>query len=174
MNYGRSPLRKNPTSQTYVMMMNETLSTENGINGTQGASPGRVSGEEQPAPGRNPATAKLRWTKEENKLVMRCYIKSDPSKRGYRKRMMAIWREEGVFETTEQRLADQARAITTNAWLSVIEIEELKMNIASRDAEHGDVEENEDISPQIRAETSDITAQHDSNREHQFVKERMP
>ena len=33
-----------------------------------------MSGEEQPVPGRNAAAAKLRWTKETNKLVMECYI----------------------------------------------------------------------------------------------------
>ena len=157
MSYGRSPLRKKPTSQTNVMMMNETLSTENGVNGTESASRGRVPGVEQPAPARNPATAKLRWTKEVNKLVMKCYINRDPSKRGYRKRMMTIWREEGVFETAEQRLADQARATRTNAWLSDIEIEDMKRNITSRDAGHGDVEENEDIYRRKFAETSDIT-----------------
>ena len=31
-----------------------------------------------------------RWTKEENKLVMRCFYQSDPTRRGYRKRMIAI------------------------------------------------------------------------------------
>ena len=73
MNYGRSPLRKKTNSQNAVMMY-ETLSSENGVNGTNGASPGRVSGEEQPVSGRNAATAKLRWTKETNKLAMECYI----------------------------------------------------------------------------------------------------
>ena len=67
--------------------------------------------EEQPAPGRNPSTAKLRWTKEINKLVMKCCIRGNPSRRGCRKRMAAIWREIGVFEVTEQRLADQAREL---------------------------------------------------------------
>ena len=38
-------------------MMSKTLNIENGVNGTNCAWPGRVSGEEQPAPGRNPATA---------------------------------------------------------------------------------------------------------------------
>ena len=80
------------------------------MNDTTGASPGRVCGEEQQAPGRNPATAKLKWTKEINKLVMESYIKSDPSKSGYRKRMLETWKEIGVFTVTEQRLADQANA----------------------------------------------------------------
>ena len=41
-----------------------------------------------------------RWTKEVNKLVMRCFYQSDPIRRGYRKQMIAIWREKGTFETT--------------------------------------------------------------------------
>ena len=128
MNYGRSAVRKNPSLQNAVMTT-ETLSTENGVNGTNGASLGMVSGEEQPAPGRNPATAKLRWTYEINKLVMECYIRSNPNRMGYRKRMAAIWRENGVFEVTEQRLSDQARAIRTNEWLTDVEIEELKRKV---------------------------------------------
>ena len=38
---------------------------------------------------------------------MRCFYQSNPTKRGYKKRMMKIWREIGVFEITEQRPADQ-------------------------------------------------------------------
>ena len=47
-------------------------------------------------------------------VVMKCYIKSSPDRRGYRRRIMAIWSEEGICEITEQRLACQARAIKTN------------------------------------------------------------
>ena len=36
--------------------------------------------------------------------------------RGYRQRMMQEWKEHGVFEITEQRLCDQARAIRKNSW----------------------------------------------------------
>ena len=39
---------------------------------------------------------------------------------------MPIWREIGVYETrTEQRLADQGRVISRNAWLTDMKIEEL-------------------------------------------------
>ena len=36
---------------------------------------------------------------------------SDPDKRGYRKRMYSIWRTEGSFEATEQRIVDQVKNI---------------------------------------------------------------
>ena len=65
---------------------------------------------------------------------MKCYTKSDLNTRGYRKRMMDIWDEIGVFKISEQRLADQARAIKTNGWLSDIEINKIKRNIRSEDA----------------------------------------
>ena len=43
-----------------------------------------------------------RWTKEENKLVMRCFYQSDPTRRGYQKRVVAIWRKIETSEITEQ------------------------------------------------------------------------
>ena len=67
-----------------------------------------------------------------NKLIMRCFIESNPSTRGYRKRLLAIWKEIGVFEVTEQRLADQVRAIKVNGWLSEVEIEEIHRNIKDK------------------------------------------
>ena len=54
-----------------------------------------------------------RWVMEENSLVMRCFYQSDPTRRGYRKQIIAIWREMGTFEITEQRLVDQARVVRT-------------------------------------------------------------
>ena len=78
---------------------------ENTVNGTgssngEGVTFGSGSGGQQPDLGR--------------KIVMRCFYRSEPTKRGYRKRMLSIWKELGVFEISEQRLADQARAIRTN------------------------------------------------------------
>ena len=67
-----------------------------------------------------------RWTNEVNKLVMRCFYQSDPTRRGYRKRMIAIWREIGTFEITEQRLVAPPRVIRTNEWLTKVELEEKK------------------------------------------------
>ena len=68
-----------------------------------------------------------------NKLVMKCYLQSDPSKRGYRKGMLAIWNEIGVFETTEQQLAGQALCVKNKGWLSQIEIEEIKRSLDTRE-----------------------------------------
>ena len=40
--------------------------------------------------------------------------------------MIAIWREIGTFEITEQRLVDQERFIRTNEWLTELELEEIR------------------------------------------------
>ena len=83
-----------------------------------------------PAPaGRHQATGRtnqrMKWEKEVNKIVIECCIKREPSKRKYRQLMKKIWDEIGVFPVTEQRLADQARQIRVNKWLTDTEIEEI-------------------------------------------------
>ena len=69
---------------------------------------------------------------KENKLVMRCFNQSDPTRRGYQKRMIAIWREIGTFEITEQRLANQVGVISTNVWLTEVELEEIRRKILTQ------------------------------------------
>ena len=64
-------------------------------------------------------------TREENKLVLECYFRSNPSQRGYRKRMFEIWQECSTFQTTSQRLADQVRTITKKGWFSGLELLEI-------------------------------------------------
>ena len=65
------------------------------------------------------------WTREENKPVLECYFRSNPSQRGYRKRMIEIWKECTKFQTTSQRLADQVRTITKKVWFSDLELLEI-------------------------------------------------
>ena len=40
---------------------------------------------------------------------MGCFYQSDPTRRGYQKRMIAIWKEIVTFEIREQKLVDQER-----------------------------------------------------------------
>ena len=49
--------------------------------------------------------------------------------------MMQEWKEHGVFEITEQRLCDQARAIRKNGWLSDLEFENIRMIEAESESE---------------------------------------
>ena len=50
--------------------------------------------------------------------------------------MIAIWREIGTSEITEQRLVDQTRVIRTNEWLNEVELEGIRRkNLTNRDGE---------------------------------------
>ena len=77
-------------------------------------------------------------------IIMECFFRSKPCDdegkpiRGYRQRMMQEWKTRGVFEITEQRLCDQARAIRKNGWLSDLELENIRRMI---DAENRIVNE---------------------------------
>ena len=101
----------------------------------EGSSPGRCSLVRQRGPGRHPTTVRTKWSKNVNKIVMECFFISntfdDDSKpiRGYRQRMMQKWKEHGVFEITEQRLCDQARAIRKNSCFSDLELENIRRMI---------------------------------------------
>ena len=127
---------------------------DNGVNETgtlQGESvaPSR-HGVPDPAPaGRHQATGRtnqrIKCKKEVNKIVIACWIKSEPSKRKYRQGMKKIWDEIGVFPVTEQRLADQARQIRVNKWLTDTEIEEIDRRCRDiiHEEETGDSTDNE-------------------------------
>ena len=84
---------------------------------------------------------------------MECFFRSKPFDddgkpiRGYRQRMMQEWKEYGIFEITEQRLCNQARAIRKNSWLSDLELENIQRMIQAEseivNESIEDVEENE-------------------------------
>ena len=83
----------------------------------QGPSSGRCSGQRNI--GRhhvNSVISKRRkWTSQENKIVMVCYLLSEPKIREYRKRMPSLWLQSGMFWVSEQRLVDQANTIHMNS-----------------------------------------------------------
>ena len=101
----------------------------------QGPSSGRCS--RQGNIGRhhaNPVISKRRkWTSQENKIVMECYLLSEPKIRGYRKRMLSLWLQKGMFWVLEQRLVDQANTIRRNSWMTELEIEELERKVTGSD-----------------------------------------
>ena len=84
---------------------------------------------------------------------MECFLRSKPIDddgkpiRGYKQRMMQEWKEHGVFEITEQRLREQARAIRKNGWLSDLELENIRRMIEAEseimNESIEDVEENQ-------------------------------
>ena len=102
----------------------------NNINGSQLAEQGPLSGRcsRQGNIGHhhvNPVISKRRkWTSQENKIVMECYLLSEPKIRGYRKSMLSLWLQKGMFWVSEQRVVDQANTIHRDSWISILEIEE--------------------------------------------------
>ena len=44
---------------------------------------------------------RIKWDRALNKLVMKCYIMSEPNKGRFRKRMLFKWQDIGVFTQTE-------------------------------------------------------------------------
>ena len=83
----------------------------NNVNGSQLAEQGPLSGRfpRQGNIGRhaNPVISKRRkWTSQEDKIVMECYLLIEPKIRGCRKRMLSLWLQNGMFWVSEQRLLD--------------------------------------------------------------------
>ena len=106
----------------------------------EGVASGRCPVAQQRRPGRHPVTAEQRqkrlgWTKEDNRLLFECYIRSEPERRGYRKRMLELWiarnTNEELNKVTEQRLADQVRQIKIKKWLENVEQEEITLKISN-------------------------------------------
>ena len=56
-----------------------------------------------------------KWTREDNKHVLNCYFKSNPTQIVFRKRIIEIWAES----------ADQARIILKKGWFSDLELQEI-------------------------------------------------
>ena len=94
----------------------------NFVNGTrplgEGSSPGRCFLVQQREPGRHQVTARMKWNKDVNKVVMECFYRSKPfddegnlSEKECRQRMFRERKDRGLFESTEQRVCDQARTI---------------------------------------------------------------
>ena len=95
----------------------------NGANGTgttscEGVTPVMHGVPDLASTGRHQTTnqtkERMKQEKAVNKIVIECWIRSEPTKIKYRQRIKKIWDEIGVFSITEQRLADQARQIRKN------------------------------------------------------------
>ena len=74
----------------------------------------------------------MKWNKEVNKVVMECFYRGKPFDEaftGYRRRMFRECRDRGLFESTEQRVCDQARAIRKSGLLSQLELETIKRQV---------------------------------------------
>ena len=65
---------------------------------------------------------------------MECYLLSEPKIRGYRKRMLSLWLQKGMFWVSEQRLVDQANTIRRNSWMTELEIDDLERKVTGSDS----------------------------------------
>ena len=86
----------------------------------QGLSSNRCSRQENIGPPHaNPFIIKRRkWTSEESKVVMECYLLSEPKIRWYRKRTLCLWLQKSMFWVSEQRLVDQENTIHRNSLMT--------------------------------------------------------
>ena len=119
-------------------MSNQNFENDS-MNGTrplgEGSSLSRCFLVHQQEPGCHQVTAKIKWNKEVNKVVMECFYRSKPFDeegkpvRGYRQRIFREWRDRGLFKSTEQHVCDQARAIRKCGCLSQLELEAVKRQV---------------------------------------------
>lgn len=71
-----------------------------------------------------------KWTRKENVMVMECYYKSSPARRGFRKRMYELWKSVSPdLVLTEQGLLNQKRAIVNGQFLSAMELEHIQSRV---------------------------------------------
>ena len=83
----------------------------------------------------NPVISKRRkWTRQENKIVMECYLLSEPKVTVYKKCMLSLWLKKGMFWVSEQSLVDQANTIRRNSWMTELEIEQLEKKVTGSDS----------------------------------------
>ena len=59
---------------------------------------------------------------------------SEPKIRGYRKHMLSLWLQKGIFWVSEQRLVDQTNTIRRNSWMTELEIEDLERKVTRSDS----------------------------------------
>ena len=59
---------------------------------------------------------------------------NEPNIRGYRKGMLSLWLQKGMFWVSEQRLVDQANTIRRNSWMNELEIEQLERKVTGSDS----------------------------------------
>ena len=65
---------------------------------------------------------------------MECYLLSESKSRGYRKCMLSLWLQKGMFCVSEQRLVDQANTIRRKCWMTELELEQMERKVTGSDS----------------------------------------
>ena len=77
--------------------------------------------------------------------------------------MFREWSDRGLFESTEQRVCDQARAIRKNGWLSQLELDAIKRQV--EDEFQGDF--GEDDATEVKTVENEDTAENEAMVENE-------
>ena len=118
--------------------------------------------------------------------MFECYIRSEPERREYRKRLLDLCKARNInnelTEVTEQRLADQVRQTKNKKWLETVEQEEIAIRVRHEhqafettelhatdtpDYEHQETETTE----LLTTDTPDYATTSDTQEEHQREEE---
>ena len=87
---------------------------------------------------------------------MEFYLLSEPKIRGYRKQMLSLWLNKGMFWVSEQRLVYQANTICGNSWMTELEIEELERNLVENNSYKERERSTDDTGSNLGEEVRDI------------------
>ena len=87
---------------------------------------------------------------------MECYLLRQPKVRGYRKRLLSLWLNKGMFWVSEQRIVYQANTFRRNSWMTELEIEELEGNLAENNSYKEEKRSADDTGSNLGEEVRDM------------------
>ena len=87
---------------------------------------------------------------------MEYYLLTELKVRGYRKCMLSLWINKGMFWVSEERLVDQANTIRRNSWVTELEIEEQETKLAENSSYKEEERSVDDTGSNFEEEVSDI------------------
>ena len=96
---------------------------------------------------------------------MECYLLSKPKVTGYRKCMISLWLNKGMFWVSEQGLVEQANNIRRKSWMTELEIEELERNLAENDSYKEKEGSDDDTGSNLGEEAKDIVTALEADEE---------
>ena len=103
------------------------------------------------ATGGSSTIKRRKWTRQDAEEVITCCFLSDPTTRGYRKRMHTIWKQRNPhWNITEQRLLDQQRVISSTSILSDLELNELKQQLGIGGQSQDETDQSQNRTEQYR------------------------
>ena len=94
---------------------------------TQEQPPGQSS---SPCENQMQSDGRRQWSRQENRELLKCWLRVNPEQRGFRKRLFEIWNARYPDRNeSEQKLTGQVRAILRRKHFSDLEVEEMKREL---------------------------------------------